>query len=284
MLEVYFEQEQEADVFYQLAREETETQLKAIRRRGNRNSIFILQVESVDMDIKKKTLAKLLSNVYITCREIPQIRTILEKKYHFSNKEEIERITSIAHSLLEKDEDIYEDKIHQHELRDILMAIFLLHLEPDVIRFDSIVHFRLHHYLEQLTEIVGLAIDEFKREEEYQSFINSIREFVHRKQAEEDVIFVLAGEQYQFYREDGTCLTKEMLEELMNHFPLFIFGMQENEWNISPLLMLAPKHLFLYTEDPNDAQINTILNIFQEKCSLFPSDAFPFFDAEEKES
>lgn len=84
MLEVYFEQEQEADVFYQLAREETETQLKAIRRRGgNRNSIFILQVESVDMDIKKKTLAKLLSNVYITCREIPQIRTILEKKISF---------------------------------------------------------------------------------------------------------------------------------------------------------------------------------------------------------
>ncbi len=223
MLEVYFEQDTEADLFYQLLKQQDE-KWKAVRKRMKRTLIQLIPIVDMNQEEEKRHLAPLLSMVFIQCRELAMIRHILRKKYYFSNEDEMERITSIARSLLEKDEPVYEDRIHQHELRDTLTTIFTLQMDTDLIRFDSIVHFRLHHYIDQLTEMVGMAIDEFKREEEYQAFIHSIREFVKRKLPEEEVIHVLQGESFTLFRDNGIPYTLEDLKEVKARFPLFIFG------------------------------------------------------------
>ncbi|WP_245711714.1 putative sporulation protein YtxC [Gracilibacillus ureilyticus] len=280
---MYFERVHEAESFYQILRESC-SDWKAFRRRGDIHTIHIVPEDELDWENCKQKLSQLLSNIYIKHREIPAIQTILEKTYRFTNAEEIERITSLAMSLIEKDEDIYEHRIHQHELHDILQTIFMLHMEKGLIRFDSIVHFRFHHYIEQLSELVGLAIDEFKREEDYQSFIHSVREFIARKEPEIDVIYVLEGEQYYFFREDGSQYTETDLEELMSRFPLYIFALQEEEWNISPLIMLAPNHVYLFGDDPTEPRMTTVINIFQEHCTFFPTAEFPFPAEEEKGS
>ncbi|WP_240468755.1 sporulation protein YtxC [Gracilibacillus sp. YIM 98692] len=279
---MYFEQEEEANTFYQLVNSHD----NEVCAKWERKTKFIVQLisESKEWNLCKDQIARFLSTVYIMHRELPMIESILKKKYYFTNEEEIERITSIARSLLEKDECVYEHRIHQHELRDTLSTIFSLHLEPPEIRFDSIVHFRLHLYIEQLTEMIGLAIDEFKREEDYQSFIHSLREFIKRKAPEEDVVHVVQGETFEFYRGNGSILMKHEVEELRERFPLFIFGLEHGEWNISPLIMLAPKHVIMYGNNPQEAQTHTVMNIFQEKFSFYPLTAFPFSNHEQKES
>ncbi|WP_163581587.1 putative sporulation protein YtxC [Gracilibacillus saliphilus] len=282
MLEVYFEHDNEAEVFYHLAKQSDKWQ--ATRKRTKKNLVQLHLLEDLNGDEKKKHLAPLLSMVFIQCRETSMIQHILMKKYYFSSEEEIERITTIARSLLEKDESVYEDRIHQHELRDTLTTIFSLQIDSSFIRFDSIVHFRLHHYIDQLTEMVGLAIDEFKREEEYQDFIHSIREFVRRKSPEEEVVHVLQGERFRIFRDNGEVYTMEDLQRVKSRFPLFIFGLEQEEWNISPLIMLAPNHIFMYGEDQAESRTHTIITIFQERCSFYPTEYFPFYHADEKES
>ncbi|MGN8645753.1 putative sporulation protein YtxC [Gracilibacillus sp. HCP3S3_G5_1] len=282
MLEVYFEHDNEAEVFYKLAKQDQKW--KAMRKRTKKNLVQLNPLEDMQWDEMKKNLAPLLSMVFIQCRELPMIQHILMKKYYFSVEEEIERITTIARSLLEKDESVYEDKIHQHELRDTLTTIFSLQIDSSFIRFDSIVHFRLHHYMDQLTEMVGLAIDEFKREEEYQDFIHSIREFIKRKTPEEDVVHVKQGERFQIFKDNGEVYTIDDLQKLKSRFPLFIFGLEQEEWDISPLIMLAPNHIYMYGEDQTESRTHTIMTIFQERCSFYPTDYFPFYQADEKES
>ncbi|GAE93010.1 hypothetical protein JCM21714_2040 [Gracilibacillus boraciitolerans JCM 21714] len=283
-MEVYFEQDTEADVFYQMLKNEGGDKWKVLRKRMKRTHIQLIPVVEMEWEEKRRHLALLLSMVFIQCRELAMIRQILKKKYYFSNEDEIDRITSIAISLLEKDEAIYEDRIHQHELRDILTTIFTLQMDTEFVRFDSIVHFRLHHYIDQLTEMVGLAIDEFKREEEYQAFIDSIREFVKRKHPEEDVLHVLQGPQFQIFREDGERYTIKDLQDLKAKFPLFIFGLENEEWDISPpLIMLAPNHIHMYGEDLSEARTHTIMTIFQERFSFYSKEFFPFY-YDEKES
>ncbi|MGP4041627.1 putative sporulation protein YtxC [Gracilibacillus sp. D59] len=277
MLEVYFEQDNEAEVFYQLAKQVD--QWKATRKRTKKNLVQLHLLEDLNWGERKNQLAPLLSMVFIQCRELPMIQHILMKKYYFSSEEEIERITAIARSLLEKDESVYEDRIHQHELRDTLTTIFSMQIDASFIRFDSIVHFRLHHYIDQLTEMVGLAIDEFKREEEYQDFIHSIREFVRRKSPEEEVVHVLQGERFQIFRDNGELYTIEDLQQVKSRFPLFIFGLEQEEWDISPLIMLAPNHIHMYGEDQTESRTHTIMTIFQERCSFYPTDYFPFYHA-----
>ncbi|MDX8046677.1 sporulation protein YtxC [Gracilibacillus sp. S3-1-1] len=282
MIEVFFEEVNEAEVFYYLAKQDNDWNV--IRKRITKN---LVQLEpNIDMtwDEVKECVAPLLSRLFIQCREPLMIQQILKKKYHFSNKEEIERITSIAKSLLEKDESIYEDRIHQHELRDTLTMIFSLQIDTAYIQFDSIVHFRIHHYMDQLTEMVGLAIDEFKREEEYQDFIHSIREFIKRKNPVVDELHVIQGETFQIYRENGELYTIDDLRKVKERFPLFIFGLEQEEWDISPLIMLAPNHIFMYGEDQTESRTHTILTIFQERCSFYPMDYFPFCSVDEKES
>ncbi|WP_058307137.1 putative sporulation protein YtxC [Gracilibacillus massiliensis] len=283
MLEVYFEQDTEANLFYQLLKQEKD-KWNAVRKRVKRTLIQLNPVVEMDWEEEKRHLAPLLSLVFIQCRELAMIRHILRKKYYFSNEDEIERITSIARSLLEKDETVYEDRIHQHELRDILTTIFTLQIDESFVRFDSIIHFRLHHYVDQLTEMVGLAIDEFKREEEYQEFIHSIREFIKRKLPEEEVVHVVQGGSFQFYRDNGVQYTMEDLKDLKARFPLFIFGLEKEEWDISPLIMLAPSRIYLYGEDQSETRTHTIMTIFQERCSFYATDYFPFLLPDQKES
>ncbi|UOQ47182.1 hypothetical protein MUN88_13985 [Gracilibacillus caseinilyticus] len=282
MLEVYFEQDSEAEVFYQLAKQENIW--KANRKRTKKNQIQLSLQQEMVLDDAKRHLAPLLSRIFIQCRETAMIQHILRKKYYFSSQEEIERITAIARSLLEKDESVYEDRIHQHELRDTLTTIFTMQIDSSFVQVDSIIHFRLHHYIDLLTDMVGMAIDEFKREEEYQDFIHSIREFIKRKTPEVDVVHVLQGEHFLIHKENGEQYTIEEFTELKTRFPLFIFGLEQEEWDVSPLIMLAPNHVYFYGDDQFESRTHTIMTIFQERYTFYPVEYFPFLSAEEKES
>ncbi|GAB2569949.1 putative sporulation protein YtxC [Gracilibacillus alcaliphilus] len=274
VFEVNFLEEQEAALFYRLVKEAD--QWTALRKRNKKNTIRAVPAAEMEGEDQRNLIARLLTQVFIECREMGMIQHVLQKKYHFSMEAEIDKITSIAVSLLEKDEAFYEDKVHRHELRDSLTAIFQLQVNQEKILFDSIVQFRLYYYYEQLTDLVGLAIDEFKREEEYQDFIQSIRDFISRKIPEVEAVHVLQGEQFQIYQDNGERYTREDFQQLQSLFPLFIFGLEQEEWDISPLIMLSPNQIFIYGEDPYEPRTHTIMNIFQEKTSFYDREYFPF--------
>ncbi|WP_286171947.1 sporulation protein YtxC [Gracilibacillus phocaeensis] len=280
VMQIQFTEEQEASMFYKLVKQDE--QWTAFRRRSTRKTIQAVPAASMEGEEETWKLACLLTKVFTEWREMNMIQQILRKKYYFSLEEEIERITLIAISLLDKEETFYEERVHQHELRDTLTALFQLQLNREIISFDSIVQFRLHPYFEQLTELVGLAIDEFKREEDHQAFIQSIREFISKKPPEVEAVHVLQGKQFQIYRDSGELYTTSDFKKLQSLFPLFIFGLEQEEWNISPLIMLSPQQIFIYGEDPLEPKTHTMMNIFQERCSFHDSCYFPFYPNDDR--
>lgn len=272
MLEVLFEEIAEADSFYHILKKDSPT-LKLIRRRGQGNKV---SVYGESEDIEKELVAKACTKLFIQSKEPNYIQDILKKKFHYSNQEEIENITDITNAILEKDDLYYEEKIHQHQLRDTLMAIFLLHLNEEEIHYDSIIHFRLHHYVDELTELIGFAIDEFKREEDYQAYVHTLREFVRKREPIYEIIHVVQTNPLHFYRNNGSSIQKEELAKLKDNFPLYMLGLPEDEWFITPLIVLSPSKIYMYGDDPTEPHTHSIMNIFQERIEYLPFEYFPF--------
>lgn len=60
------------------------------------------------------------------------------------------------------------------KIRDAVEEIFQDHVS---FSFDSFLKFRLRPYLKMLESYVEIAIDEYKMEQEYQMFIQTLRDF-----------------------------------------------------------------------------------------------------------
>lgn len=272
MLELFFEEISEADNFYHLFRQDN-PELNVRRRRGQGNRV---RVTGDSEEIEKESVARTCTKLFIKNKESHYIQDILRKKFLFSNSEEIAKITEITHAILDKDNPYYEEKIHDHQLRDTLMTIFLMHLNEEEIHYNSIVHFRLHHYLDELTEVVGFAIDEYKREEDYQSFVHTLREFVKNREPTHEIIHVIQNEPLQFYQDNGIQITQEEMSRMKQEFPLFMLGLPDDDWNISPLIVLSPNKIYMYGENINAPYTHSIMNIFQERIEFLPLEYFPF--------
>jgi hypothetical protein len=57
---------------------------------------------------------------------------------------------------------------------------------------------------------------------------------------------------------------------------LYIFGLDENELNLAPLIAMVPEKIKIYGNDPSEAKTMTVINIFQEKVIFEHDRHFPF--------
>ncbi|MDC3412605.1 putative sporulation protein YtxC [Aquibacillus sp. 3ASR75-11] len=273
MLEVYFE-----------SKEETVTFCDRLFTYDNKLNIVWKTDVSIGnqvkiMEDKSKIglpVAHALSDVFIQHREIHWIIDIIKTCYYYKHKEEINRIASLAQAIIAGEDADLADIVKDNRPRDMLLTLFWVNREESPIYFDSIMKFRFKNFREELIEVVGLAIDEFKREEDYQSFVQSLREYVAKKKSKYKAIHVLQGTNFSFYNENGKLLSHMELKALMQHEPLYIVGLDSNEMNITPLLAMAPKEINIYGDDPSEPKTTTIMNIFQEKVKRKHSHQFPF--------
>src|SRR5699024_9861930 len=126
----------------------------------------------------------------------------------------------------------------------LLRATFLMHIRnAKKVEFTSIVQSGMKPFKEELIDYVGLAIDEFKREEEYQAFINMLREYVTKKETEVPIVHVVHGESFIFYDSDGREWSVHQLRALMKKTPLYLLGFPVEEWNLAPFIAMAPEKI-----------------------------------------
>jgi len=133
-----------------------------------------------------------------------------------------------------------------------------------------------------LTHVVGLAIDEFKREEEHQNFIHSIREYIHKRKPKIEEVHLLQGDPFLFFKGNGSRFTSIELKSIMHKEPLYMIGLDATEMNLSPLIALLPGQIYIYGEYPSEAKTLTIINIFQERVRFYPYEKFPFKPTKDK--
>ncbi len=275
MLEVFFEHDKETISFCEHLfqyNKRIELYWRTHEEWGNH-----LQLDYENAGSITETAAQSMVDVFVIHRLADMIHDIIKNDYYYSNMEEIDRIADIALWLF-----YGEDKDSRHVRKDkdpsqLLKSIIIGNLEnADMIHFDSIVNFQMKIFKDQLVHLVGLAIDEFKREEDHQAFIDSLREFIVTRTCTYSTVHVLQGNPFTFFKPDGKRFTRMELRLLMHNEPLYMVGLDEEELNLAPLVAMAPKKITIYGDHPSEPKTLTVINVFQEKADFKPYSSFPF--------
>ncbi|TQS76231.1 putative sporulation protein YtxC [Ornithinibacillus gellani] len=276
MLEVYFESDAEAIGFCEYLfsySKRIELNWKTNEDWGNRIQI----TGEWSTGSKQDHAATAMADVFEVNRLTPMLEEIISNCYYYTNEDEMERILELTHWLLKNDAPT--TMVPETEIKPLqqLFHIFLDHVKQmETIHFDSIVKFRLGVVKDQLIHYVGLAIDEFKREEDHQTFINMLREYIEKKKSGFPVIHILQGDPFAFFKSSGKRFSNMELRMLMQQEPLYMVGLDSSEMNLAPLVAMAPNQIKIYGDNPSEPKTLTIINIFQERVSFQSLNQFPF--------
>jgi putative sporulation protein YtxC len=236
-----------------------------------------IDYHQADMELVE-SVVKSMVDVFVVHRLTAMIKGITEEFFYYSDPDEIEKIVDITHWLLagEDNESIQVRKEKDDPLQ-LLYSLFVSNVKnTTTIHFDSIVNFRLKVFKDYLLNMVGLAIDEYKREEDHQEFVNMLREYIAKKEPSYNVVHIVQGNTFSFYKSDGKRFTRMELRTIMQKEPLYIVGLDEEELNLAPLVAMAPKKIKIYGDHPSDPKTLTVINVFQERVDFEPTSKFPF--------
>jgi putative sporulation protein YtxC len=275
-LEVYFESDKEVMTFCEhLFRYNKQIELHWKTHKDWGNHIQFKYEPSHHESVN--TIAKAMTDVFCAHRLSDMIEGIVRETFYFREHEEIERITELGRWICTgRDRDA--ERIRKNkEPGDLLHSLFMTNIKSThAIHYDSIVRFQFSAFKDQLIYYTGLAIEEFKREEDHQDFINMLREYVADKQPDYKEIHIMQGDNFTFFTPDGKPFSRMELRKIMHAEPLYIVGLDIDEFNLSPLIAMAPAKINIYGDDPSEPKTHTVINVFQEKVHFEPINSFPF--------
>jgi putative sporulation protein YtxC len=195
--------------------------------------------------------------------------------YYYRDEEEQQQIIDIVHSILDGKNVELNAFLPKMSLKDHLFV--LIHewfREQSVFSFDHFIKFRLSSLINELEKYVELSLDEYKMEQEYQVFIQRLRDFVFNRPPKLTKLHLLFDEGITFFNEGFAELKRSELIGMIDRRLLINHPVYVDSVTIAPLLSIAPANIYLYTNDFEQPLIRTIQNIFEERVSCKPVTAF----------
>ncbi|MFG6119045.1 MULTISPECIES: sporulation protein YtxC [Thalassobacillus] len=248
-----------------------EVQWKGDDKGGNQVSLFGSDWGERERDI----LVNILLEVVFKYRLPSWQKQLIMKKFYYQDEEEINRIIEIC-EWLNDSEQRKKLGVNLPSLEESIKSFIRKRIQlKSVVNFNEIMPFCFQHARSLLLNYIGAALDEFKREEEYLLWVDSLRHYMKDKHSKVDELHLLQRQQIHFYRKDGSLLSKMEIKSLLKKEPIRIFSGENDDYSIMAALVYAPKKIYLYG-DPFEPKIQTIINIFQEKAICKPVQAFPF--------
>ncbi|SDM25628.1 putative sporulation protein YtxC [Bacillus sp. OK048] len=196
-------------------------------------------------------------------------RAILQEQYYFEDLEEQQHILEIIYSVLEgQRQDLAVLIKGNGDIPDIREAVEEIFQGEVSFSFDSFLKFRLRPYLKMLESYVEISIDEYKMEQEYQMFIQTLRDFLASRDSRMDTLYLLFDEEITFFDEKFNEIKRGELVRMIDRKLLFNHPVYVDSASIAPLLSIAPKSIFLYTKNSEEPLVRTIKNIFEERVTI----------------
>ncbi|WP_404444344.1 hypothetical protein LG307_16760 [Sutcliffiella horikoshii] len=266
MFEISFRNESDANAIY----------LNLLEKNPESDSILSLHkekivVESKDVHFYRNTIAPVLKYYIHRTKEKEWILSVLENSFYYKEEEEQEQILCILQSILlgERTDIPNLPAIDQRDaqLETVMQSFFQ---EPVSFSFDSFIMFRLKEYFEGLQVFVEAAIDEYKLEQEYQSFVHQLRELLTTTDSKLDELHLVYQYQFDFYDKSFSHIPKNQLIKFMNRTHFNNYSYYIDSVVLAPLVSIAPKKLFLYTDHTEHQLVETIRNIFEERAVVLP--------------
>jgi putative sporulation protein YtxC len=105
-------------------------------------------------------------------------------------------------------------------------------------------------------------------EQEYQMFVQTLREFLKEREPRTETLHLLFDEEITFYNQQFEEIKRGELTKMIDRKLLFNHPVYVDSASIAPLLSIAPTTILLYTKDPEEPLVRTIQNIFEERVSI----------------
>ena len=268
MLEIFFGSPKEAKTIYSIFLSmckglDSELQLL------NQRSIKI-NPKTWDISLEQIIIPGLVQFI-IEYKERQILVAIIKEKYYFLVEEEQQQIIHIAQSIIEGERKNLPRAQKLAPRDDILRTAFEQFLRPDLhFSFTSFQKFRLHEYREKLREYVEVAIEEYKLEQEYQSFIQSLRDYLAMKKCVVEWILIVHehNKGYYIFKRNKQKIPEHELKKYIDNDFVDQHPMEIDSDLLAPIVSMAPNRISLYTNDPFDGMVQTIQNIFQERVDI----------------
>ncbi|MBY0099043.1 sporulation protein YtxC [Mesobacillus maritimus] len=202
-------------------------------------------------------------------------REILSQRFFYTDPNEQEQILEIIYSVIEGSrEDLAHFLQDTDEKQYVFQAIDDFFKGSVSFSFDSFVVFRLKPFLDKLQNYVEVAIDEYKLEQDYQMFVQTLRDFLLGRPAQQETIHLILDEETAFYNHEFIEMKRNELikgidRKLLGNHPIYVDSV-----TIAPLLSMAPTRIYLYTNQPEQPLVRTIRNIFEERVIISPVNSF----------
>ena len=219
-----------------------------------------------NLNVMKRALYDFITTV----KRDDWFRDIIKNQFYFQDVEEQQQIIEIIYSIFEGQREdlagfIQEASGQTARIEEVIGHVFQENIS---FSFDSLLKFRLRPYQQLLEGYVQLAIDEYKLEQEYQMFVNMLRDFLRNREPKIDTLHLLFDEEITFYNKQFVELKRSELIKMIDRKLLVNHPVYVDSASIAPLLSLAPTSIFIYTKDPAEPLIRTIKNIFEERVSI----------------
>lgn len=250
--------------------------MSLLQKNPESDSILSLHKEKIVVESKDKLFIKNtiipVFKQYIQGVKITEwVMSILENTYYFKDVEEQEQILCILQSLLlgERSDIPNLPSVEQREniLENVMDAFFE---KPISFSFDSFLTFRLKKYFESIHIYLESAIDEYKLEQEYQSFIHQLRNLLTTTEPKMEELHLLYQYQFDFYDKTFKLIPKSQLIKYMNRTHFNNYSYYIDSVVLAPLVSISPKKLYLYTDNAEHQLVETIKNIFEERVVVLP--------------
>lgn len=234
-------------------------------------SVKMERVNQEHMSLVKKSFYHFI----IEIKQNDWFRMILEDHYYYKDPEEQEQILDIIQSILEGNRielvNVIDDLEQDQRLEEVIDRMFS---ENVSFSFDSFVRFRMRPFMEQLEKYVEVSIDEYKMEQDYQMFIQTLRDFLAGRKTKFSHLHLLMDDEVCFYDDQlyeikRADLIKMIDRKLLSNHPVYVDSV-----TIAPLLSIAPSVIYLYTDDLEQPLVRTIRNIFEERVVVKSMNSF----------
>lgn len=274
MIEIHFQQEEDAQKLYSFLKQQLQESEIANKLTLHFEDSHIIQCSNMEaFQEEKEELVKWIKAAI--CRFILNIkvndwlRNILTSCFQYHDEIEQQQIMDIVHTVLEgKHEDltIFLPEFRMKEYMEARVDEWLH--ENKTFSFDSFVTFRLRFFMNELQKYIELSLDEYKMEQEYQMFIQTLREFLMDRDSKMDCLHLYFGETISFYDENFNEIKRGELTKMVDRKLLFNHPIYIDSITIVPLLSIAPTKIHIYTDDSDQPIIRTIRNIFEERLEI----------------
>ncbi|ETI68527.1 putative sporulation protein YtxC [Neobacillus vireti] len=270
MAEIIFRSKQEAQRFYNHL-------LKYLSLNPDNQNILLLEdrhiVKILDGGISIEMFDWIKTAFYDFITNVKRddwFREILKEQFYYEDLEEQQQIIEIIYSVFDGQRKDLAVFIKETSIEPDYIMAAIDHIFHDDISFsfDSFLKFRLRPYLQNLESYVEIAIDEYKMEQEYQMFVQMLREFLANREPKMEILHLLFDEEITFYNELFVEIKRGELARMIDRKLLVNHPVYVDSVSIAPLLSLAPTSIYIYTKDPDEPLVRTIKNIFEERVNI----------------